>query len=70
MLQVWVRTYVNEEKNIVIKNDFDSVLTEVLVTLLVLGLSHGLMDKIVKLMPKKSLELLLEAENTKVSDKS
>lgn len=66
VLQVWVKAYLNEAKNIVIEANFDSVFTKGLLTLLVQGLSHWLMDKIVKLMSKKSLELRLEVENTKV----
>ncbi|KAL5735520.1 hypothetical protein ACOSP7_029992 [Xanthoceras sorbifolium] len=88
--QVWVRAYLDEQKNVIFEADSDSVLTKGLAALLVQGLSNRPVEEIVKvspdfvvllglqqsltpsrnngflnmlkLMQKKALELVLEAE--------
>ncbi|XVF03561.1 hypothetical protein REPUB_Repub05bG0004300 [Reevesia pubescens] len=88
--QVWVKAYLDEDKNVVYEADSDSVLTKGLAALLVNGLSGRLVQEVLrvspdfavllglqqsltpsrnngflnmlKLMQRKALELLIEAE--------
>ncbi|KAK3200173.1 hypothetical protein Dsin_023588 [Dipteronia sinensis] len=49
--QVWVRAYLDEQKNVVFEADSDSVLTKGLSALLVQGLSNRPVEDIVKVSP-------------------
>ncbi|KAK9209935.1 hypothetical protein WN944_002304 [Citrus x changshan-huyou] len=49
--QVWVRAYLDDQKNVVYEADSDSVLTKGLAALLVQGLSNRPVEEIVKVTP-------------------
>lgn len=49
--QVWVRAYLDEDKNVVFEADSDSVLTKGLAALLVQGLSNRPVEEIVRVSP-------------------
>lgn len=49
--QVWVRAYLDENKNVVFEADSDSVLTKGLAALLVQGLSNRPVEEIVRVSP-------------------
>ncbi|KAK2639977.1 hypothetical protein Ddye_027772 [Dipteronia dyeriana] len=62
--QVWVRAYLDEQKNVVFEADSDSVLTKGLAALLVQGLSNRPVEDIVKVSPDFAMLLGLQQSLT------
>ncbi|TXG68110.1 hypothetical protein EZV62_009385 [Acer yangbiense] len=62
--QVWVRAYLDEQKNVVFEADSDSVLTKGLAALRVQGLSNRPVEDIVKVSPDFALLLGLQQSLT------
>ncbi|KAK0601146.1 hypothetical protein LWI29_021630 [Acer saccharum] len=62
--QVWVRAFLDEQKNVVFEADSDSVLTKGLAALLVQGLSNRPVEDIVKVSPDFAMLLGLQQSLT------
>ncbi|KAK1581172.1 hypothetical protein Q3G72_003797 [Acer saccharum] len=62
--QVWVRAYLDDQKNVVFEADSDSVLTKGLAALLVQGLSNRPVEDIVKVSPDFAMLLGLQQSLT------
>eukprot|EP00257_Ricinus_communis_P005438 XP_002519627.2 sufE-like protein 1, chloroplastic/mitochondrial [Ricinus communis] len=62
--QVWVRAYLDKEKNVVFEADSDSVLTKGLAALLVQGLSGRPVDEVLKVSPDFAVLLGLQQSLT------
>lgn len=62
--QVWVRAYLDEDKNVIFEADSDSMLTKGLAALLVQGLSGRPVDEIVRVSPDFAVLLGLQQSLT------
>lgn len=62
--QVWVRAYLDKDKNVIFEADSDSVLTKGLAALLVQGLSGGPVEEIVRVSPDFAVLLGLQQSLT------